>query len=149
MVAGKLKKDYFLYMGRLSTEKGLFVLLNASKLVPAAKFKIAGGGEQNYIEKMKAYIKMNDLNNVELLGHVVGNEKIELIRRAKALIVPSIWYEPCTLVIPEALSYGLPIMASNIGGIPEAVKGRKNCVLFKPGDYKELAEIIKATIVSF
>lgn len=55
-------------------------------------------------------------------------------------VVPSVWYENLPGVVYESLSYGIPVIASNIGGIPEMVEDGKNGLLFEPGNADELLQ---------
>jgi glycosyltransferase involved in cell wall biosynthesis len=62
---------------------------------------------------------------------------------ARFLVVPSMWFEGCPLVVSEAMSHGLPVIASRIGGLPEFVEDGVTGLLFEPGNVAELAEQIR------
>lgn len=133
---------YFLFLGRLSREKGTVTLVNAwSKVNASTKLKIVGTGP--LATELNKKIKINKIENIELIGYKSGKELVELIQNAKFIIVPSEWYENNPMNVIEAYAYGKPVIASNIGGLPEIVIENKTGFLFEPGNEEKLAEIIK------
>lgn len=135
-------KDYFFFYGRLSGEKGIDVLLEAAKK-ENFNLKIAGVGPD--YEKLKSDIKESGLENrVELVGPKYGEELKKLIGEAKAVIAPSIWPENMPLNILETMFLGRPVIASDIGGIPEIIKDGKTGLLFEPGNVDDLILKIKS-----
>lgn len=133
------KEDYFLYLGRLSPEKGLFTLLESAKTV-AAKVKIAGTGPLE--QEMRRFIRIHQLRNVEVLGYVEGERKSELLRRCIALVVPSECYENFPISVVEAQAEGTAVLASRIGGLPTVVSDEETGYLFEPGNAEELARLM-------
>lgn len=132
------REDYLLYIGRLSTEKGVQVLLKAGQILDSTKILILGEGpEQERLQKIKAE---NGLNNIFFLGHVSGDLKWEYMRKASAIVIPSICYETFSLVAIEAMSIGTPVMASKLGSLPYVIDDGKTGLLFEPGDYLDLAK---------
>lgn len=130
------KKDYFLYFGRFSQEKGINTLLKACSELPDVNFIFAGNGPlENEISK---------LPNIKNVGFKSGKELKNLISQAKASIYPSIWYENCPLSVMESISLGTPVIGSKIGGIPELIENGKNGLLFTPEDSNALANKIKS-----
>jgi len=128
-----VRKSNVLFIGRLSHEKGIETLLKAWKELTIT-LKIAGTGP---------FLKtIQDLNSKTIipLGHI--NQKQVTIEMAKAsfLIMPSEWYETFGLVIVEAFAHGLPVVASNIGGMSEIVENNITGLHFEPGNPKDLAE---------
>lgn len=134
--------NYFLYFGRLSKEKGILTLLKGYKksATQTPLYIVGGGPEKENIEK---FIKKNKLKKVSLLGYIYGNEMDNLLKDAKAVIVPSEWYENCPYTIIEAMSKGRIVIASAIAGLPELIEDKKTGFLFSPGNSSELAEKIK------
>lgn len=129
-----------LYIGRLSNEKGVDVLLRALKLT-TEELDIAGTGPDEL--KLKNLTKELELENrVTFHGHVAGETLEKLKREAKAVILPSIWAENMSLVLLESLAYGKFIIASASGGTPELIEDNRTGFLFKPGDAKQLAQKI-------
>jgi glycosyltransferase involved in cell wall biosynthesis len=77
--------------------------------------------------------------HVELLGHVAWQQLGELYRRASIFIMPS-YYETFGISIVEAMAFGLPVVATNVGGIPEVIEDGVTGLLVPPGDSQALAE---------
>ena len=128
------KKDYVLYFGRYSEEKGIDVLLKACEKLPQVPFVFAGGGPlKEQVEK---------LNNVQNKGFLNGEELRKTIAQARFAIVPSIWYENCPFTVIEAQKLGTPVIASNLGGIPELIDLGKTGDVFEAGNVEQLTEII-------
>jgi glycosyltransferase involved in cell wall biosynthesis len=75
-----------------------------------------------------------DARNVLFLGFVRRDKNLELWEKAQALAVPSIWYENASIAVLEAMSQGLPVIASRIGGLPEQVEHQMSGLLVPPGD---------------
>lgn len=115
------KKNYFLYVGRLTEEKGVKLL---PEIIQQTKipWKIVGTGP------LADYLKQHLPAGI-LLGQKNGKELKDLIGQAKAIIVPSVWYENNPLIIMEAHSQGTWVIASKLGGIPELIKDGINGTL--------------------
>jgi len=127
--------DYLLYFGRLSPEKGIETLIKAAA-ISGDRVKIAGSGESAASLERLA----NKLGaSVDFLGFKDGSELTELILKAKAIVIPSIWAENMPLALLEALHLGKIVIAANVGGLPELVKDGENGLLFPAGQEKELA----------
>lgn len=127
-------QGYGLYFGRLSKEKGIETLLKAhQKTTIKFPLKIVGTGP------MEADLRLN-YPNAEFLGYKTGQELNDLIANAAFVIVPSEWYENCSMVVLEAMAFGKPIIGSRIGGIPEQIEDGKTGFLFEMGNSDELAE---------
>jgi glycosyltransferase involved in cell wall biosynthesis len=82
------------------------------------------------------------LSNVRLTGFKRGAELANLIRRARFTIVPSEWYENCSLALIESYAWGKPVLGAKIGGIAEMIEEGKTGLLFEPGSCDDLAEKI-------
>lgn len=129
---------YVAFAGRMSKEKGVSVLLDAAAELPDIPFRLAGDGPL-----------LNELSaratpNVEFVGRLRHEETAEFYRGARMLVVPSVWYEMCPLVVSEAMSLGIPVVSSRIGGLPELVEEDVNGKLFEPGDSSSLRRIVAA-----
>ena len=130
--------DYALFVGRLDPEKGINVLLEAWCLLDFP-LKIRGAGGLD--EKAKDFVKQNGLDNVEFLGRMEERELSDLIGNARFLIMPSEgYYETFGLVIIEAYSRGVPVVASNLGVTPELVSDKQTGLLFEAGNARDLAD---------
>jgi glycosyltransferase involved in cell wall biosynthesis len=112
---------YALFLGRLSTEKGLSELLRAWKKIttPRQRLVIAGTGPQE--AELKRLSRDLALHNVEFRGFVERSQHDELWAKAKFLIVPSIWHEPFPLVVLEGMAHGRPLVVSDLGSLSETV----------------------------
>lgn len=132
-------KDYILYVGRLSKEKGIMTLLRSIKYIDV-KLKVIGDGPiRNECER---YIEKNKINNVEFLGYKTGRELEDLYKYCLFVVMPSESYENAPMTILEAFAYGKPLVASNIGGIPEMVIHEKSGLLCAPGDHNDFKDKI-------
>lgn len=129
------ERNYFLYFGRLSKEKGISTLLLAIKALPHIRFAIAGSGP---LENL-----MNEMTNVAWVGFKYGEELKELICGSIATICPSEWYENSPMSILESLALGIPVIGANIGGIPELIQDKSNGLLFEPGNINDLVDKIE------
>lgn len=142
-----LKEKYFLFLGRLSEEKGIVTLMNAFKNRPNDKLKIVGTGPLE--EYLKAYKKNKSLNNIDFLGYKSGQELLDIKRNAYFVIVPSEWYENNPMAIIESYAEGVPAIGSRIGGIPEIIKENETGYIFEPHNMKDLtAKIATAASLS-
>lgn len=126
-------KKYYVYFGRLSEEKGIFTLIHALQKTQISLYIIGTGPLEPGVKK---YIDENKVNNISLLGFKQGQELTDLIGNAKAVILPSEWYENGPYSAIEALQMGRPIIGADIGGIPELVDN--NGFLFESGDDRDL-----------
>jgi glycosyltransferase involved in cell wall biosynthesis len=126
---------YFLYVGRLTEEKGLRTLLHCWKNGPdLSPLWIVGVGPlQDEIKEA-----VIGLANVEWLGSKSSEEVMELMRYAKATLCPSLWYEGMPRVAIESLAVGTPVVASMIGCYPEMIADGESGVLFPTGDVGSL-----------
>lgn len=134
-------KNYILYFGRISQEKGILTLLNAMKNLPDIQLKIVGDGpeQENYV----SYANKNALSNVSFLGPKWGKDLDPIIKNCEFAIVPSEWYEPSPYVVLQSFAYGKPVVASNIGGLKDLILNNENGLLFKSGDSISLAQTIR------
>jgi len=124
--------DYFLYLGRLSPEKGTADLVETWREVPGPLLVVGEGPEQ---DRLKATAPPS----VEFRGAVPPSEVAGLLARARALVFPSICYEGGPRTIVEAFAAGVPVLASRIGGIPEFVDDGVSGFLLSPGAHEEWA----------
>lgn len=133
---------YFLYLGRLSEEKGIITLLEAMELTnDDVTLHIAGTGPVE--NEIRTFVKNNGLEKrVKMLGFVSGDDLTNLISNSKSVIMPSEWYENGPMALIETFAYGKPVIGSNIGGIPEHIDNGINGLLFSAGNKQELAEKI-------
>lgn len=125
----------FLFVGRLSAEKGVATLAQASSELPEVHFRVAGSGPEEQ--------SLQSVPNVLRLGALSGAMVREEMIRAVALILPSVWYENFPRTLVEAFGCGLPVIASRIGALAELVEDNVTGLLFEPGNAADLAEKIR------
>ncbi|MBN2423827.1 MAG: glycosyltransferase [Calditrichaceae bacterium] len=131
--------NYVLYLGRLTTQKGIKTFIKASEQIKNIKFLIAGLG---YLEDyIKTYLKTHSLSNIQFFGKVSNAEAINLILNSKFVVVPSEWYDNLPFVVLESMSCGKPVIGSDIGGIPEMITPEVGFT-FEPGNIAQLVDLI-------
>ena len=132
------REDFFLFVGRLSYEKGIDVLANAFAGLPTQKLVIIGDAADSQAE-MARFL---DNSNITLKGRLNKDGVLAYMKRCKALIFPSTWYEGLPFVIIEAFATGTPVIASRLGSMAELVNDKLNGFLFEPGNVTDLQEKI-------
>jgi glycosyltransferase involved in cell wall biosynthesis len=136
------KGDYALFVGRLSEEKGLRVLLHSwSELSNVIPLKIAGDGPLR--DEMENLAQRTGLKSVSFLGRLRSSDTVNLMRGARFLVFPSLWFEGFPLTIAEAFACGAPVIASNLGAMCEIVEDGKTGLHFKVGDSVDLASKVE------
>jgi spore coat protein SA len=142
-----------LFVGRLIAEKGVHVLVDAMRLLYRRSAPVharivgsvgfAAGGTSSYLENL-----ITDApENVVFEGYKSGAEVAEAYREADLFCCPSAWWEPFGLVLVEAMATGIPIVATNVGGIPEVlVEG--GGILVAPDDPVALADALESLAVN-
>lgn len=129
-------EDYYLFIGRVEQIKGLDLLLDAFAMMPDKKLRIAGTGTE------LEYYKKSATPNVSFLGFL-DREGLSLqLAKAKAVIVPSQWYETFGMIIAEAYSAHCPVIVGDIGNIAGLVEDGKTGIKFKYNDSNALVEAI-------
>jgi glycosyltransferase involved in cell wall biosynthesis len=132
--------EYALFVGRLTREKGLLTLLRAwQSLHGQIQLKVVGDGPL----APQVCAAARRMSGVDWVGPQSTERVLELMKAARVLIVPSLWYEICPIVIAEAYAVGLPVIAANIGTLRSLVDHGRTGLLFNPDDSADLAE--KAT----
>jgi len=136
---------YAAFLGRLSTEKGLNVLIDAFKRLqsPTTKWvhlKIIGDGPLR--GQIEEEVKAQQIHYIEAAGRKTFDESMELLKGARFLIIPSVWYEGFPMIILEAFACGKPVIASRLGALAELVGDGKTGLLFEPGNPEDLASKI-------
>lgn len=136
-------KNYLLYFGRISEEKGIITLLKAmEKLQNNTPLYILGTGALE--EQVKEYIKAHNLEEkVKMFGFKSGDELKKFVAQAKCIILPSEWYENGPYAIMEAMSQGKPVIVSRFGGLPEIVEDQKTGFICNPFDSEDLKNCIE------
>jgi glycosyltransferase involved in cell wall biosynthesis len=126
--------DYFLYLGRLSREKGLGTLIRAAGLA-GCKVALAGTGPQS--QELQALARQTQAD-VHFLGYLTGDALREATRNARAIVLPSECYENAPMSVLEAYALGKPVIGARIGGIPELIREGETGLSFASGDVGSL-----------
>ena len=130
---------YFFYFGRLAPEKGIDTLIRSASQA-GVWLQIAGTGP--YEQELKAVADKYG-GKIDFLDYCSGNKLWELIRKARAVVLPSQWYENAPISILEAYASGKPVVGARIGGIPEMIPSAEVGWLFESGDVEQLAECLR------
>ncbi len=128
------KKDYVLYFGRYSEEKGIRTLIQVCKQLPDIPFIFAGDGP------LKG--ELEGIPNIKDVGFLSGEILGQLISGARFSVYPSEWYENCPFSVMESIALGTPVIGADIGGIPELIEDGKTGRIFKSGSERQLKEKI-------
>jgi len=138
------------FIGSTSFQKGLHILLRAMQKVRHSEvaLKIYAPLKDNprYAEKLLQLVQED--RRITFLGEFSLIDFPKVIAGASALVVPSIYPDNYPLVVLLSLASGIPVIGSNIGGIPEIIQHGVNGVLFEPGNSDELASIIEEFAVN-
>lgn len=128
---------YVALAGRFSEEKGIETLLHAAKRLPNVQVRIAGEGPLGGILRSLAP------SNVAFVGQLSRAELAAFYADARMCVVPSRWYEAFGLVAAEAMSFGVPVISTNMAGLAEIVDDGVTGFHFAPGDSAALASHIE------
>lgn len=131
-----------LFVGRLSREKGVAVLLEAARALPRTAVTIIGDGPD------RAALEAMAPPNVRFAGRQPPEQVAAAMAAAACLVVPSLWYEGFPMVVAEAFAAGLPVVASDIGALAEIVGDGRHGLLFRAGDPADLSGKLSAALSS-
>ena len=138
---GAEKRDGALFIGRLSHEKGLELLLNAWKELPDLPLTITGDGPLR--PWMENFISRNNIKQIHIAGFLPADSVFKKLKKALFLVMPSTCYETFGRVIIEAYACGTPVLASRLGAMAELVQEDKTGLLFKAGGAADLAKQVR------
>ncbi len=133
---------YFLFLGRLSPEKGVTELIQALHLTRRsdARLVLVGNHTGGNLETWHAQVRELGLEDrVEFRGFQSGDALRDTIRSAIAVVLPVLWFENLPNALLESYAWGKPVIASDIGCMPDLVEDGKTGLLCKPGDPADLA----------
>lgn len=133
------RMNYFLYVGRLSAEKGINILLHAFSSIHSSQLIIVGDGpEKEAVERHSAVYP-----NIVFIGKKSREDVLELMSNSNALIFPSVCYEGLPFTILEAFSVGTPVIASNLGAMSTIIEDEVNGLFFRANDAEDLATCLQ------
>lgn len=133
--------DYFLFVGRVEALKGIDVAVRAFEKMPDQRLVVAGDGP--LMETMQNYIKTHHMQNVEFVGYLSKPQLQEVYHNAKAVIMSSQCYEAFAMTIAEAYSYGVPVIAGNVGNLRNMVEEGETGLRFVYDSPEDLAEKVR------
>ncbi|MFH1331847.1 MAG: glycosyltransferase family 4 protein [archaeon] len=137
----KREEGLILYVGAITPNKGVEYLIEAmpeiQKEVKEARLRVIGGGS----ERKKLQKRAKELGiNAEFTGKLRPEQVLEQYNKAQLLVMPSVWMEQFGMVGIEAMATGLPVVGSDIGGIPDWLIDGETGHLVRPKDSKDIAE---------
>jgi glycosyltransferase involved in cell wall biosynthesis len=136
------------FVGTLVWHKGLHVLLEAARELPAGAYEIEVWGALDTFPDYTASLRaMARGLPVRFCGPFHNGQGAEVYSRFDVLVVPSLWPENSPLVIHEAFMAGVPVVAARIGGIPELVNDGINGVLYDPASPAALADALRGLVL--
>ena len=125
--------------GRLSREKGIDIAIEAARLLPDHKLTICGDGPEEQSLRQLA----RDCQNVQFTGHLPASKLRRVLERSSLVAVPSRWFENQPYAVLEAQMMGRPVVASDIGGIPELIQHNQDGMLIPPANPRALAQAVQ------
>jgi glycosyltransferase involved in cell wall biosynthesis len=130
--------DGFVYLGRLVAEKGVATLIRAAAQA-AVRLRIVGTGpEEASLRSLAAQLG----GEVEFTGYLSGAALRAAVTAARAVVIPSEWYENAPISVMEASALARPIIGADVGGIPELIVAGETGFVFKSGDVDSLAAVL-------
>lgn len=127
-----------LFIGRLSAEKGVKVLVEAWKKISAPiPLVIMGDGPLRHL--LEAEAPTRGLANITFTGWRTRDEILVAMKQASVVVIPSVWYEGFPMTLVEAFACGTPVICSNLGGLGEIVEDGRTGLHFRAGDAEDLA----------
>ncbi len=133
-------KKIILFLGRLISVKGIKYLIDAMENLKDIELKIIGWGDKE--QEYKDYAKSKKLNNVEFLGSFFHREKLPYLSAADMFLLPSS-KEGASVSVMEAMARNLPIVTTDIGGMPLMVKNSKEGIVIKQKDSKDIVKAVR------
>jgi glycosyltransferase involved in cell wall biosynthesis len=145
----KKEKPIFLFLGKIVKGKGIYDLFEVvTELAEAypSKFELWVGGNGE-IDEFRKLIKAHHMQKiVHFKGWVSGEAKTNILQQAAVYVLPS-YNEGMPISILEAMSYGMPVIASRVGGIPEMIEDQHSGLLIEPGNKTQLREAMERLIL--
>ncbi|GAB1766404.1 glycosyltransferase family 4 protein [Priestia megaterium] len=144
-ISNYTKENQIVFVGRISKEKGLHLLLEAWKgLSPQFKTKLNIIGDGPLKEELAS--KYEKYKNINFLGKLDSNEVLGHMAKSKYIVVPSVWYEGFPMTIIEAYSVNTPVISSNIGSLKEVVKEEVTGFHFENNNVADLKYVLEKAL---
>ncbi len=150
-------KDQFrlLYVGRLVPEKGAHIAIKAlahlvgEMGISNISLEVIGSGPSAYMEQLRSLtLELGLTNHVEFVGFMEHQQVLASFSTYDAVLIPSLWEEPLSGTIAEAMARGLPVIATDRGGTAEIISDCENGLLVPPGDPVKLAQGVKSLMTN-
>lgn len=135
--------SYLMYLGRLSGEKGVDVLLRAARAAGDPPLRIVGDGPVR--AALSRLARDLGLARTEFVGQVEADEVPALLRGARAVVLPSVWDENAPIAALEAMALGRPLVVARVGGLPELISSGEGFGC-EPGDVDGLAATLRTVV---
>jgi glycosyltransferase involved in cell wall biosynthesis len=133
--------DYAVFVGRLAENKGVRLLLDAWKRLPM-KYPLQIVGEGPELSALEAQARELQLSGIVFRGRLSRAATIEVVKGARFIVVPSVWYEGFPMCVVESFACGTPVLCSRLGGLSEIVEDHLTGLHFNPGDAQDLARTV-------
>lgn len=127
------KGDYYCYLGRVTSVKGIKTLCKAAAQLPFKLVVIGGGDLENELQ-----YTYSANSNIEFIGQKDWNEFRPILEGAKFMVLPAEWSENNPLTVIESQSLGTPVLGARIGGIPELIEENVSGMTFESGNVEDL-----------
>lgn len=136
------------YIGSLTRHKGVHVLIDAFRRIPPRQATLDVYGSPDPFPQYSASLRelAAGHDHIRLRGAFEHGRLRQVLQDLDLLVVPSLWYENSPVVIQEAFSAGVPVVASRLGALPEKVKEGVQGLLFEPGDVESLARVLSGVL---
>jgi glycosyltransferase involved in cell wall biosynthesis len=131
------------YVGRLSEEKGVDVLVEAVARSRSLRASVVGDGPaRGSLERLTDELGVGD--RVRFLGRLPAAGVLDALRAAAVAVVPSRWYENMPIAVLEAFAAGVPVVGTDLGGLPELIDAGRHGMLVPPDDPLALADALES-----
>ena len=129
------------YIGQITESKGVHILFEAVRNLPGANLEVKAYGDPapfpKYTKRLQRMAKRD--KRLSLAGAFLPQNISQVFQELDVIVVPSMWTENSPNVVLEAFAHHVPVIGSNIGGIPELVKDEENGLIFESRDAQDLA----------
>ncbi len=141
----QLRASKLVFCGRVGQRKGAFDLIQAFSLLPnhlknSTELILAGDGDLEQAQEMTTKLELS--SSVRFLGWIGSKQRDQILKEADIFVLPS-YNEGLPMAILEAMAWGLPIITTPVGGIPEVVIQGQNGLLIEPGNVSQLSKSIQ------
>jgi len=130
--------DAFVYLGRLVPEKGVATLIRAAAQARVRLRIIGTGPEEPALRQLAAELG----GDVEFTGYLTGSDLHAAVSSARAVVIPSEWYENAPISVMEASALGRVVIGANIGGIPELIRTEETGFVFTSASVDSLVDVL-------